>query len=82
MRRVPTTVTLMAILAGSASMATAQVSCQQFGNQTYCSNGQNFQQFGNHTYDNRGNSWQDFGNQTYGSNGTVCQRFGSSTYCR
>jgi hypothetical protein len=67
MRRVPTTVTLMAILAGSAGMATAQVSCQQFGNQTY---------------DNRGNSWQDFGNQTYGSNGTVCQRFGSSTYCR
>jgi hypothetical protein len=82
MRRVPTTVTLMAILAGSAGMATAQVSCQQFGNQTYCSNGQNFQQFGNQTYDNRGNSWQDFGNQTYGSNGTVCQRFGSSTYCR
>jgi hypothetical protein len=73
MRRVLTTVTLMAILAGSAGMATAQVSCQQFGNQTYCSNGQNFQQFGNQTYDNRGNSWQDFGNQTYGSNGTVCQ---------
>jgi hypothetical protein len=82
MRRVPTTVTPMAILAGSAGMATAQVSCQQFGNQTYCSNGQNFQQFGNQTYDNRGNSWQDFGHQTYGSNGTVCQRFGSSTYCR
>jgi hypothetical protein len=82
MRRVPTTVTPMAILAGSAGMATAQVSCQQFGNQTYCSNGQNFQQFGNQTYDTRGNSWQDFGNQTYGSNGTVCQRFGSSTYCR
>jgi hypothetical protein len=82
MRRVPTTVTPMAILGGSAGMATAQVSCQQFGNQTYCSNGQNFQQFGNQTSDNRGNSWQDFGNQTYGSNGTVCQRFGSSTYCR
>ena len=47
MRRVPTAVTLMAILAGSAGMATVQASCQQFGNQTYCSNGQNFQQFGN-----------------------------------
>ena len=34
MRRVLTTVTLMAILAGSAGMATAQASCQQFGNQT------------------------------------------------
>src|SRR6478672_7503297 len=58
----------------------AQVSCQQFGNQTFCNNGQSFQQFGNQTFDNRGNSWQQFGNQTFGSQGDSYQRFGNQTF--
>src|SRR5439155_6467569 len=58
----------------------AQVSCQQFGNQTFCSNGQTFQRFGNQTFDNRGNSWQQFGNQTFGSRGDSYQQFGNQTF--
>ncbi len=64
-----------------AGSADAQVSCQQIGNQTYCSNGQTFQQIGPNIYDNRGNSWQQIGPNTYGSDGTVCQQIGSMTFC-
>jgi len=32
----------------------AQVSCQNSGNFTYCSNGRTFQRNGNFTYDNQG----------------------------
>jgi hypothetical protein len=63
-------------------VARAQVSCQQFGNQTICNNGQTFQRFGNQTYDNRGTSWQQFGNQTFASNGAVCTRFGNHIHCQ
>ena len=66
---------------GFVASADAQVSCQQIGNQTYCSNGQTFQQIGPNTYDNRGNSWQQIGPNTYGSDGTVCQQIGNMTYC-
>ena len=62
--------------------ANAQVSCQQIGTQTYCSNNQNFQQIGPNIYDNRGNGWQRIGPNTYGSDGSVYQRIGQSVYCR
>ena len=61
--------------------AAAQVSCQQIGNQTFCSNGQTFQRLGNQTFDNRGNSWQHLGNQTFGSDGSNCMRIGNSIFC-
>jgi hypothetical protein len=59
--------------------ATAQLACQQFGNQTYCNNGQTFSAYGNQTYDNRGNSWQSYGNMTYGPGGPY-QTYGNQTY--
>ncbi len=62
------------------SPSIAQVSCQQFGNQTYCSNGQTFSRYGNTIYDNRGNSWTQYGNQTYGSQGDTYSRYGNQTY--
>jgi hypothetical protein len=41
---------LAAVMSLSALGANAQVSCQQIGNQTYCSNGLSAQTIGNFTY--------------------------------
>jgi hypothetical protein len=58
----------------------AQISCQRYGNQTICSNGQRLQQNGNQTYDNYGNSWQHYQYRTYGSDGSIYSRSGDQTY--
>lgn len=65
------------ILGNSAS---AQVSCQRYGYQTSCTNGQIFHQYGNVTADNYGHSWQHYEHQTYGSDGTIFHRYGNQTY--
>lgn len=75
-----TAVAAFAAWLAPASVSDAQVSCQQIGNQTHCSNGQIFQRYGNITYDGQGRSWQQFGNQTYGSDGTAYQRLGNQTF--
>jgi hypothetical protein len=71
--------TVAAALAVLSNAASAQLACQQFGNQTYCNNGQRFSSFGNQMYDNRGNNWQTYGNTTYGPGGPY-QTFGTHTY--
>jgi flagellar basal body rod protein FlgG len=60
--------------------SSAQVSCQDVGNFTYCNNGQTFQHNGDFTYDNEGHSWQHNGNFTYGSDGSTYQHNGNFTY--
>ena len=58
----------------------AQVSCQRYGNQTSCTNGQIFQHHGYQTLDNYGNSWQHYDHQTYGSDGSIYHHYGNQTY--
>ena len=82
MIRVTTLLLGVLMVFGLIGITNAQVSCQQFGNQITCSNGQSFQRFGNQTFDTRGNSWQTFGNQTFGSQGDSYQRFGNQIFCQ
>ena len=75
-----TTLLVAVALVAFALPASAQLSCQQVGSNTYCNNGQTFQRIGPNIYDNNGNSWQKVGPNTYGSDGTTYQRVGPNTY--
>ena len=75
-----TIVCALVISLALSDITTAQLSCQQTGDFTYCDNGQTFQRNGNFTYDNQGHSWQNNGSFTYGSDGTTYQHNGNFTY--
>ena len=69
--------TIAAALFATATMA--QVSCQRYGNQTSCTNGQIFHHYGSQTIDNLGNTWQHYDHQTDGCNGTRYTHYGNQT---
>jgi hypothetical protein len=53
---------IAALLVGSAQ---AQVTCQNIGSTTFCSDGRTFQHIGNSTFGSDGSSSQRIGNSTF-----------------
>ena len=89
----PVRTALLAVAMSTAGLSQAQTSCQQIGNQTYCSGGnlRGAQTLGNSTYYNYNNqelarqqgmpsSSQRLGNTRYYDNGVTQQQLGNTDY--